>query len=85
MGLKSLLWYGDQGGKGCESHFLFYCLLSLFEAFSKYTDDERVMINDQDMLYFGVKELCDSTRWNQQFSLIRTEETLDWALPKANR
>jgi len=43
------------------------------------------MINDQDMLYFGVKELCDSTRWNQQFSLIRTEETLDWALPKANR
>ena len=54
-------------------------------AFSKYTDDERVMINDEDMLYFGVKELCFSTRWNQQFALIRTEETLDWSLPKANR
>ena len=58
----------------------------LIQHFPKYTsDDERVMIIDQDMLYFGVKELCDSTRWNQQYSLIRTEETLDWALPKANR
>lgn len=37
------------------------------------------------MLYFGVKELCDSTKWNQQYALIRNEETFDSALPKANR
>lgn len=68
------------------SNLLTFVLLTCNSALSKYTsDDERVMIIDQDMLYFGVKELCDSTRWNQQYSLIRTEETLDWALPKANR
>ena len=56
-----------------------------FSVVSKYIDDERIVINDQEMLYFGIKELCDSTRWNQQYALIRSEETFDSALPKANR
>ena len=52
---------------------------------SKNADDKCVTITDHDMVYFGIKEFCDSTRWNQQFALIRHEETFDIAVPKANR
>lgn len=37
------------------------------------------------MIYFGIKDFCESTRWNQQFALIRHEETFDVTVPKANR
>lgn len=51
----------------------------------KNMDEKCIMINDEDMIYFGTKEFCESTRWNQQYALIRHEETFDIAVPKANR
>ncbi|XP_057314871.1 GREB1-like protein isoform X2 [Hydractinia symbiolongicarpus] len=54
-------------------------------AVMKNMDEKCIMINDQDMIYFGTKEFCESTRWNQQYALIRHEETFDIAVPKANR
>lgn len=43
------------------------------------------MINDKDMIYFGMKDYCESTQWNEQYALLRHEETFDITIPNANR
>ena len=37
------------------------------------------------MIYFGMKDYCESTQWNEQYALLRHEETFDITIPNANR
>eukprot|EP00794_Sanderia_malayensis_P004602 gene4602-5207_t len=52
---------------------------------SNLLDDKCVKVNDLDMLYFGIKEYTHSTRWYQQYPLIRHEETFDRIVTRASR
>eukprot|EP00795_Rhopilema_esculentum_P007430 gene7430-13192_t len=48
-------------------------------------ENKYIKVNDQEMIYFGIKEYADSAKWCQQYPLIRHEETFDLCVPRANR
>lgn len=68
----------------CLIYIIFF-ISNKISATSKFGDEKCVMINDKDMIYFGMKDYCESTQWNEQYALLRHEETFDITIPNANR
>jgi len=50
-----------------------------------FLDSKYSKVNDQPMIYFGIKEYAESSSWFKQYPLIRHEETFDLCVPRANR
>jgi hypothetical protein len=42
---------------------------------SSFDDDQYV--DDQDSMYFGLKEYCDSIKWTHQFPLFRQDDAFE--------
>ena len=54
-----------------------FCCDVLDADFVTEADEDDSFVEEQDSMYFGMKEYCDSIKWTHQFPLIRQDDAFE--------